>query len=120
MPPDSLGLAGAACSPTEDWQPFREGFPTPHAGGGVSPAQEFLGSAVVPGPAGPGAVAGGPADPAEPPAWIGSQPRPEELLGLLGLAHLEVGLGQRPAAGLGHQLIVAGEPPRRLPAARDP
>src|SRR5258708_25489198 len=107
MPPDSLGLAGAACSPTEDWQPFREGFPIPHAGGRVSPAQEFLGSAVVPGPAGPGAVAGGPADPAAPPAWIRTQPRPEEPLGLLGLAHLEVRLPHRPAPGIRHPLLFA-------------
>ena len=35
---------------------------------------------------------------AEPPARIRSQPRLEELLGLLGLTHLEVGLSQRPAA----------------------
>src|SRR6266545_1218683 len=114
------GLAAAACFLANDLQPLRDRVPVSYARRRESPAQEFLGSAVVLGPVGPKTVAGRPANPAEPPARIRSQPRLEELLSLLGLTHLEVGLGQRPAAVLGHQLIFAGEPPQRLLADRDP
>src|SRR5204863_8664350 len=115
-----LGRRGGGLFLANDLQPLRDRVPVPYARRRESPAQEFLGSAVVLGPVGPKTVAGRPANPAEPPARIRSQPRLEELLGLLGLTHLEVGLSQRPAAVLGHQLIFTGEPPQRLLADRDP
>jgi hypothetical protein len=99
--PEFLGLAAVACFLANDLQPPRDRAPVPYARRRESAAQEFLGSAVVLGPVGPKPwQAAQPIQP-KPPARIRSQPRMEELLGLLGLTHQEGGIQAGAVTGAG-------------------
>jgi hypothetical protein len=85
------GFAGPTAVLAHLSQSLRNVGSVPDTGDAVAAAQQFLGPAEVRRPAAPRQVAVRPADPA--PARIGVQPRPEQLLGFVGHAGVEVGSG---------------------------